>query len=232
VSAVTGSRTAAVALLVSSLAVVQSSSAQGPRTELDVTAVAITSPGDRTRSDHAFEVGRLRGRDVATQASATATSDCDDCVATSSAVTVSYVKVDRTARADNVAQAWSSCAGCESHAVSVQVVVLRRAASVRADNRALAANAGCSECSTSAVAYQLVVVSPEARAFDDRALEELRRWAAAEARAGKSGGPDAGLRAARPPSADASLARLEQQVRRSLGQMTTVRRDADVVAAG
>ena len=82
------------------------------------------------------------------------------CSASGSAVTVVYVGRGRVVRADNVAHAWSTCVGCSSSAVSVQVVVLRRAGTLHAANRAFAANVACEGCTTSAVAYQLVVVAP------------------------------------------------------------------------
>ena len=91
---VTGSRAAAVAVVVGSLAMVPSSLPQGPRSAVDVSAVAIATAEEPRRSDHAVEVDHVRGRDVATRTTTTATSDCDGCVATSSAVTVTYAKAD------------------------------------------------------------------------------------------------------------------------------------------
>ena len=226
---VTGSRAAAVAVVVGSLAMVPSSLHDGPRSAVDVSAVAIATAEEPRRSDHAVEVDRVRGRDVATRTTTTATSDCDGCVATSSAVTVTYAKADGTARADNVAHAWSSCVGCESRTVSVQVVVLTRAATLRANNRSLAANIACVECTSTAAAYQLVVVSPHGRVFDDAALEELRRWARSAAEELGGTRTEQGLRAA-PGSSTTheALADLERQARKALGPVTTLRRDADL----
>lgn len=225
----------AAAIVAATLAVTQVAASERRDTgELDVSALAITASHSPTVSDEAFDVGRLRGRDVAAETSATATSDCDGCTATGVAVTVSYVSPKDTVRADNIASAWSSsCAGCTSRAVSVQVVVLHRAATLRVDNRALAAAAGCRECTTSALAYQLVVVSDDRRTFDRQALDELRRWARAQAQAQAPATAGAVERRAVPgATADDGLAELEEQAEAALGPVTTLHRDVDVVEPG
>ena len=197
--------------------------------QLDVTVVAVATPADPSATDDALEVARLGGRSSRVQSSSTATSDCEDCSAVGSAVTVAYVSGARTTRADNVAHAWSSCVGCTSTTVSVQVVVMRHAGTLRADNRAFAANVACETCTTSAVAYQLVVVAPGGKAFDRRALAELTRWARAQA-AEATDGP-ALRRAAPPPSEDERLRELEEQAAKALGRFRTIHVDVDTSAA-
>lgn len=60
--------------------------------------------------------------------------------------------------AHNVAYAESTCTGCTSAAVSVQIVLSGRGAeSLHADNRAVALNVNCTGCTTTAVALQFVV---------------------------------------------------------------------------
>jgi hypothetical protein len=193
--------------------------------ELDVAAVAITSPDHPTVDDEEVKVARLGGRSSTVQSDSTATSDCDGCDATSIAVTVAYVDGRRGARLDNVAHAWSSCTDCSSRTVSVQVVVLRRAAEVRAANRAFAANVACTGCTTTAVAYQLVVVGSRGKVFDRKDLAELTAWARDQVTAPVSA---ATLRGAAPTDSDEDrLAELEQQATRALGAVRTVQGDVD-----
>jgi hypothetical protein len=196
---------------------------------LDVAVIAIASTAQPQASDDAVEVARLGGRATTVQSDAVATSDCDGCDATASAVTVTYVDGARSARVDNVAHAWSSCVGCGATSVSVQVVVLRRALDLHANNRAFAANVACDGCTTTAVAYQLVVVAPGQRTFSRRALDELTRWARDQA-AAVVGGP--AQRLATPQSdAHGGLDELSAQAERALGHVRTVSGDVDTSTA-
>ena len=197
--------------------------------DLDVTVVSVATPAEPSATDEAVVVDRLHGRSSTVQSSSTATSDCDGCSATASAVTVTYVNGSGSARVDNVAHTWSSaCRDCTSSGVSVQVVVLRRAGTVHATNRAFAANAACEGCTSSAAAYQLVVLAPGGRAFDRRTLAELTEWARAQA-AQAIGGP-AARSVAPDESAGDRLAELEEQTADALGGVTTLHRDVDVSA--
>lgn len=192
---------------------------------LDVTAVAVSSTDRPDATDEAVEVGRLGGHGASVQSSSTATSDCDGCTAVSVAVTVAYGTGSGTAALDNVAHAWSTCAGCSSRTVSVQVVVLRRAGAVRAANRAFAANIACTGCTTTAVAYQVVVVSPRGRTFGRADLADLVEWARGQAGAAPSG---PALRSAAPwPSPREALAELEDRADEALGGARTLRSDVD-----
>ena len=199
--------------------------------QLDVTVVAAASPDEPSASDDALEVRSLGGRSVTVQSSSTATSDCDGCTSTASAVTVTYVSGARTTRADNVAAAWSTCVGCASRTASVQVVVLRRPTDLHATNRALALNASCDGCTTTSVAYQLVVLAPGGRSLDRRALADLAAWAEQVAVEANGAPAQRSLRAA-PSSPDRHLADLEDQVSAALGPVTTVRADVDTSAPG
>ncbi len=196
--------------------------------DLDVTAVAVATPAEPSATDEALEVARLGGRSGTVQSSSTATSDCEGCSATGSAVTVVYANGRGATRADNVAHAWSTCVGCTSGTVSVQVVVLRHAGTLYATNRAFAANVACEGCTTSAEAYQLVVVAPGGKAFDRRDLADLTRWArerAAQVTAGSA------LRNATPPASEGErLVELQEQAAQALGELRTIHLDVDTSA--
>jgi hypothetical protein len=192
---------------------------------LDVTVVAVPSSDQPEVTDEAVQVRRLGGRSATVQSTSTATSDCDGCTATATAVTVAYANGSGAARLDNVAQAWSTCEGCSSRTVSVQVVVLRRAEAVRAANRAFAANVACTGCTTSAVAYQLVVVSPRGRTFSRADLADLVEWARAQTQVPE---PTTALRSTGPRSATTDpLDELEARAGEALGPVQTLRRDVD-----
>jgi hypothetical protein len=193
--------------------------------DLDVTVVAIPSAEQPSVSDEAVKVERLGGRSSTVQSDAAATSDCDGCDATGVAVTVAYVDGSRGGRMDNVAHAWSSCTDCTSRTVSVQVVVMRRAGPVQANNRAFAANVACTGCTTTAVAYQLVVAGARGKVFDRHDIADLTEWARAQV---TDPVPETMLRSAAPRTSDEDrLAELEEQATRALGEVTTVRGDVD-----
>ena len=225
-------RTTVVRSAVSALAVVATlaatSHSEHRAGDLDVTVVAVATPAEPSATDEALEVARLGGRSSTVQSSATATSDCEGCSATGSAVTVAYVSGSGTARVDNVAHAWSTCVGCTSRTVSVQVVVLRHAGTVHATNRAFAANVACEGCTTAAEAYQLVVVGG-GKAFDRRELGELTSWA--DARAAQLTAGSTQRRATPPASEEELLAELEVQAAEALGGFRTLHVDVDTSAA-
>lgn len=205
---------------------------QAPTRSLDVTSVAIPTLREPVSRDEGFAEGRL-SRDASTEVTSTATSNCAGCSAASSSVGIVYVSAPGTVRADNVATAWSSCVQCSAGSVAVQVVVLRSPGDlIAANNRSFAANVTCDQCRTSAAAYQLVVVSREGRMFDKQAIEDLRAWARAEAGAMSNDQADLSSqgprRAATVPNGQSQLDQLEARARAALGDVTTVRRDADV----
>ena len=134
--------------------------------------------------------------------------------------------------------AWSQCVGCRATALSVQVVILRSPYTVRANNRALAVNAACESCLTSAAAFQIVVVGGRRERLTRAAHDELERWVAEQAAAMRSAVPagdpgvaPSGLRTvADEPDATALLDELEALLRSELGGLQTIERDADVSA--
>lgn len=202
---------------------------QAPTRSLDVTSVAIPTLSEPVSTDEGFAMGRL-SRNASTEVTSTATSNCDGCSASSSSVGIIYVSAAGTTRADNVATAWSSCIRCSSGSVAVQVVVLRSAGDlIAANNRSFAANVACDQCTTSAAAYQLVIVSREGRVFDKQAIEDLRQWAREQAGAMSTAQASQGLRrAAGVRNGESQLDELEARARDALGDITTMRRDADV----
>jgi hypothetical protein len=103
--------------------------------------------------------------------------------------------------------------------------VLRRPTDLHATNRALALNASCDGCTTTSVAYQLVVLAPGGRSLDRRELADLAAWAQEVASEANGAPAMRSLRAA--PSQDQRLAELEDQVSAALGRVTTVRADVD-----
>ncbi len=177
----------------------------------DLVASAQTDPNDPTVLDEAAQTtwpGRPGSRAAAV---ATASATCDGCHAR--AVTVQVVRADRgwrwSADADNVATAWATCQDCSAQAVAVQVVLVRRAALLDVDNRALAVTAQCIRCTVDAVAYQLVVQASATGADPATLQQRLLEWARTQPSA-TSGAPP-GARTARTQARD-RLAALESVV--------------------
>ena len=105
---------------------------------------------------------------------ATSSTTCDGCAGESTALHVVYLpRAGRPPRQRRRPPGPRS-AGCTSTALSVQVVVLRGPPVAVPNNRALALNAACTSCRTSALAFQVVLVADGATALSDEALAELR----------------------------------------------------------
>jgi hypothetical protein len=141
------------------------------RRDFDVVASAYPDAPGASEQDRAAMFEHARGKRVRADAVATSSASCDSCHGTATAVQVISINKARQATADNTATAWSSCDTCGATSVSVQIVLARSSTTLTLRNRALAVNASCTSCDTSAVAIQLVVVgakhqtlSPEARA--------------------------------------------------------------------
>jgi hypothetical protein len=205
------------------------------REPLDLAAAALTGPESPNVVQDAHEDDRSWRRAAEVDTTASASAGCDGCTADSSALHI--VHLDRPAEAtlDNVGVAWSQCVGCRSTALSVQVVVLRSPQTVRANNRALAVNAACESCLTSALAFQIVVVGGRRERLSRAAHDELERWVSEQADAlraavpaGDPGVAPSGLRTvADEPDATALLDELEDLLRGQLGGMQTIERDAE-----
>lgn len=201
----------------------------------DLTATALTGPQRPAVVDDVVGGGHGGPGPAKVDTTASAAADCDGCSADASALHVVYLDRPTDAVLANVAVAWSRCAGCRSTSLSVQVVVLRSPAALRADNRALAVNAACQQCRTTAVAYQLVVVGGRGERISRSARRDLEAWVATLAgQLRETGGvaPTGRSLAAADPSAPdataADLAELERLVAGDLDGARTVRRDADV----
>lgn len=206
------------------------------REPLDLAAAALTGPGTPNVVQDA-QLDDRSGRhtaEVDTTASASAT--CDDCTADAGALHVVYLERPTEASLDNVAVAWAQCVGCRATALSVQVVVLRSPQTVRANNRALAVNATCERCLTSAAAFQLVVVGGRKDRLSRAAHEELEQWVAQQAAAMRTAVPAAdptvaptALRTVEDgPDPLGLLDELEALLGTQLGGAQTVERDVDV----
>lgn len=143
----------------------------------DVVAAAHAAAGMADRTDARSGVGRLpRGGHA--RSTATASADCTGCTGRARTVQVVYADGPQVA-ADNVAAAWSStCVGCESSSVAVQVVLLgRRTTEATVANRALALNAACDGCTSSALAVQLVIAGGNRRELTAQARALLAELA-------------------------------------------------------
>jgi hypothetical protein len=168
--------------------------------------------------DRAFDEGTAFRRDVDADTSATASATCDGCAGRARALQVFYVRRARDTTLDNQAVAWAQCESCRAAAVSMQVVVVRGTREVTANNRALALNAACTDCRTSSLAYQLVVVEREGARLSPDAVADLRAWVDRRAADLLDGRPAAA--SLRPGSP--SVQRVEDLVNDELGSVTLV----------
>jgi hypothetical protein len=189
--------------------------------DLDLVASARPAPPQTSDTDLATAFVRTRGQRVKADTVATASSSCDTCTASATAVHVIYLGKTRSASLHNTATAWSTCRDCSATAVSVQLVVTRPDTSLTARNDALAVNAACDRCATAAAAYQLIVVTKDHRALsrDGRArLQALALQLASELR---PTGPSNAARVARAERLGGP--RLEALVKGELRPMTVRR---------
>ncbi|HET8559769.1 MAG TPA: hypothetical protein VFL69_04565 [Marmoricola sp.] len=219
---------------------------------VDLTASAQPTAADPDVVDRVFGVNASPFWRSKADATAMTSATCDKCTGEATTLQVLYVRQAGSTRVDNNAVAWSRCRSCAASALSVQVVVVRRGVAVEANNRALAVNAVCDECQTSAGAYQLVVVSPDAGRLSRGAMSDLRAWVARQrdllrslAPRASTTGPPSGRRAAgTPPHSSAAaedraggarlpgaLPTLEELVNSDLGSVTD-EAHADVHAPG
>lgn len=183
--------------------------------QADLVASAQAGTATPVARDEADQVITLLGVTARADAVATASTTCQGCRARAVAVQVVRARWAWRVRADNVATSWASCRECSSEVVSVQLVLTPRRAALSVNNRAFAATAGCDGCTTSAVAYQLVV---QASPSDDELpglRDALAAWARRQPAPGApelpAGSPSA-RRPARPPLTD-----LAQEVTDALG---------------
>jgi hypothetical protein len=143
----------------------------------DLTATAHPGPADPDVTDVAVHVGTAwQWRVVKADTSATASATCDGCHGSAAALQVLYLRHAPATHVDNAAVAWSQCTSCGAQTLSVQLVVLRRGTPLTANNRALATNAACVDCTSTAAAYQLVVVDDQLSRLSPQARADLRAW--------------------------------------------------------
>lgn len=146
--------------------------------DLDLVASSHPAAPNTSDTDSAASFKRAHSKQVKADSSATASATCDSCKASATALQVIYLDHTRKATADNTATAWSTCRDCGATSVSLQVVVMRPGMDLTARNRALAVNAACEGCSTTAIAVQLVVVTKDHRGLSRDAREKLKALAA------------------------------------------------------
>lgn len=149
---------------------------------IDLTASAHPTKAAPDVTDRAFHVATSWHRSVRADTSALTSATCNNCSGHSVTLQVVYARWPRELEVDNAAVAWSSCKHCGGTALSVQVVIVRGTHEVTANNRALSTNAACRDCDTAALAYQLVVVSPDSDRLSREAMQELRDWVDAQDR--------------------------------------------------
>jgi hypothetical protein len=146
------------------------------RQGVDLTASAHPSEVTPEVTDRAFDIRTSWQRSVHADTSALSSAICDGCHGHSATLQVVYARWLRDLEVDNAAVAWSSCSSCGGTALSVQVVIVQGARKITANNRALATNAACEACETGALAYQLVVATPDGERLSRAAIRELRDW--------------------------------------------------------
>ena len=196
---------------------------------LDAAAAAMPTLANPVVADNAAVTARTRSADAKAVASSTATSNCDGCNATSTVFQVADFRGNGAA-ADNTAAAWSSCVGCASSAVSVQLVIARDAVPLVVNNRALALNVECEECITTAAAIQFVIVGGTRRELSKQAKALI---AEIQAELADRLAPPASSQARALPAPEAKVAvddtaaRLAQIILSDVGA-TSVQRNIDV----
>jgi hypothetical protein len=191
---------------------------QRPR-DVDLTSSAHPTNVTPAVNDRAVDVASVWGRSVRADTSALSSVTCDDCRGDATTLQVIYTQDAGEVEANNAAVAWSHCTGCGGTALSVQVVVVDGGRRITADNRAFAANAACDHCDTASLAYQLVVVAPDAERLSNRATDRLRDWVRTQSRTLRESAV-AGARRDPTPKAGHAVTTLERLVNGDLDSRT------------
>ncbi|HEY9291018.1 MAG TPA: hypothetical protein VIP98_07055 [Microlunatus sp.] len=148
---------------------------------LELLAVALPSSADPNVTDSVTNArGRSWGlRPVTINTAAVGTAGCDGCNANAEAVHLITVDWGRTVHSDNVAEAQATGASADADALSIQVVLARRARTVVANNHASASTVNCTGCNSAALAVQVVIVGArrEPSAKTREQLDELKTTA-------------------------------------------------------
>ncbi len=196
---------------------------------LDTASTAIPTAGQPTVEDSAQSTVRTASSTNKAASVSMATSNCDGCSGVATTFQVVYFD-GKKVNADNSAAAWSSCVGCSSSAVSVQLVVARRAAALTVNNRALALNVECTECTTTSAAIQFVISGGTRRDLSAQAKDMITQIQAELGQRLQSTPHSQGLQRSAPQAkslADDTAARLAQIILKDVGA-ASVQRHVDV----
>ena len=203
------------------------------RADLDAASAAIPTAAQPTVQTATQSLIRAGTRNTKATAVAAGSTGCDGCSGTATTLQVVYFDGAGTVSADNVANALSQCPGCSggasTAAVSVQVVIARRADQLIVNNRSFAANVACDGCATTACALQFVLVGGSRRDLSAASKDLIGQLQ--DALAGKlaatTGQPSPQARS----SAQSATASIADQLQAVLVQdtgSTTVQRNIDV----
>lgn len=204
------------------------------RADLDAASTAIPTEAQPTVQSTTKSLLRAGASNTKATAVAAGSTECDGCSGTATTLQVVYFDGAGTVSADNVANAISLCPTCSTGpvtaAVSVQVVIARRADQVVVNNRSFAANVNCTGgCQTKACALQFVLVGGTRKDLSAASKDLIGRLQ--DALAGKlaatAGQPSVQARA----SAEGATASIADQLQAVLVKdtgSTTVQRNIDV----
>lgn len=204
------------------------------RADLDAASTAIPTAARPTVASTTKSLLRAGARNTKATAVAAVSTECDGCSGSATTLQVVYFDGAGTVSADNVANAVSQCPECGtgpvSAAVSVQVVIARRADQLVVNNSSLALNATCvGGCRTSAAAVQFVLVGGSRTDLSAASKDLIGQLQ--DALAGKlaatAGQPSVQARSSA-ESATASVADQLQAVLVKATGSTTVQRNIDV----
>jgi hypothetical protein len=204
------------------------------RADVDAASTAVPTPAHPTVQSTTKSLLRAGASNTKATAVAAGSTECEGCSGTATTLQVVYFDGSGTVSADNVANAISLCPKCTTGpvtaAVSVQVVIARRADQLVVNNRAFAANASCDGgCESNAAAVQFVLVGGSRKDLSAASKDLIGQLQ--DALAGKlaatAGQPSAQARTSA-ESATASIADQLQAVLAKDTGSTTVQRNVDV----
>ncbi|WP_168207499.1 hypothetical protein [Microlunatus elymi] len=127
---------------------------------LELLSVALPSSAEPNVTDSVTNA-RARSwglRPTTINTAAVGTSGCDGCNAAAETVHLITVDWSRTVQSDNVAESQATGADANASALSIQVVLARRAKTVVVNNHASASTVNCTGCNSAAMAIQVVIV--------------------------------------------------------------------------
>ncbi len=207
------------------------------RADLDAASTAIPTPARPSVDTTTKSLLRAGASNTKATAVAAAASDCVGCTGRAGTLQVLYFDGSGAVSADNVANAVSQCpdcpadavAGTVSIAVSVQVVLARRADQLVVNNRAFSVNVACNGCTARAEAYQFVLAGGSRRDLSAPSKDKIGQLqdqlaAQLQATAGQAA-PQARISADQATSSFAD--QLEQILVKDTGS-TVVQRNVDV----